>query len=220
MHAAVMAAFEPGALEGIEGRALWRLDSDKYVHRLYVVSPVEPDLTHIVEQAGWIGQRWESTSYDPFLDRLKVGQQWGFRLTANAVERQFVSGKRGPLVPQQGLKHQTNWLLSHRAADCGFAITQVPVGGGVEDGGNEMGDQMVPNLKITGRNELRFSRSSGKPAGPREKPQKGQAVTILQVQYEGVLEVTDSAKLRAALIQGIGRAKAYGCGLMTLRAGV
>ena len=52
MHAAVMAAF-PRAVTAEEGRALWRLDEVRAGTYLYVVSPWKPDLTHVVEQAGW-----------------------------------------------------------------------------------------------------------------------------------------------------------------------
>lgn len=42
-------------------------------------------------------------------------------------------------------------------------------------------------------------------------------VTLRIAQFDGVLEVTDAAVLRGALLSGMGRAKGYGCGLMTLR---
>ena len=41
-------------------------------------------------------------------------------------------------------------------------------------------------------------------------------VTINRTVYEGVARVTDPDALRRALVAGIGRSKAYGCGLMTL----
>jgi CRISPR system Cascade subunit CasE len=41
-------------------------------------------------------------------------------------------------------------------------------------------------------------------------------VTIQVTEFEGILTVTDPEKLRSALKTGIGHAKAYGCGLMTL----
>ncbi|MBO4865828.1 MAG: type I-E CRISPR-associated protein Cas6/Cse3/CasE [Ruminococcus sp.] len=41
-------------------------------------------------------------------------------------------------------------------------------------------------------------------------------VTILSVTYEGILEITDAEKFKAALAKGIGRGKAYGMGLMTV----
>ena len=42
-------------------------------------------------------------------------------------------------------------------------------------------------------------------------------VTFSEIDYEGVLTVTDPEKLTAALFGGIGRARAYGCGLMLVR---
>ncbi|MGC5410083.1 type I-E CRISPR-associated protein Cas6/Cse3/CasE, partial [Streptomyces sp. DT225] len=41
-------------------------------------------------------------------------------------------------------------------------------------------------------------------------------VSIVTVTFDGHLEVTDPAVFRRALMQGIGKAKAYGCGLLTL----
>lgn len=44
----------------------------------------------------------------------------------------------------------------------------------------------------------------------------GSFVTIKMVTFEGLLTVVDVTALHRALIGGIGRAKAYGCGLLTL----
>lgn len=44
----------------------------------------------------------------------------------------------------------------------------------------------------------------------------GHQVTLRTATFEGVLTVTDAALLKHALVTGIGRAKAYGCGLITL----
>jgi hypothetical protein len=41
-------------------------------------------------------------------------------------------------------------------------------------------------------------------------------VSITRVSYSGRLVVIDAQALRFALVQGMGRSKAYGCGLMTL----
>ena len=41
-------------------------------------------------------------------------------------------------------------------------------------------------------------------------------VRIRSVTYDGVLEVIDADAFRTALTQGIGRGKAYGCGLLTV----
>lgn len=40
--------------------------------------------------------------------------------------------------------------------------------------------------------------------------------TVKSVTFEGILQVTDTKKFKQALRRGIGREKAYGCGLMTV----
>ena len=41
-------------------------------------------------------------------------------------------------------------------------------------------------------------------------------VTLSTTMYDGALTVTDADRMRAALCQGIGRAKGFGCGLLTV----
>lgn len=52
------------------------------------------------------------------------------------------------------------------------------------------------------------------------KFRKGEAknteVTLRSAAFEGMLTITDISLFKDALVNGIGRAKAYGCGLMTL----
>ncbi|MFV0453172.1 MAG: type I-E CRISPR-associated protein Cas6/Cse3/CasE [Propioniciclava sp.] len=60
------------------------------------------------------------------------------------------------------------------------------------------GDVLVSRLET-----LRFQRGN-------------QRVVLRQAQFDGSLTVTDPVALRGAMHQGIGRARGYGCGLMTL----
>lgn len=41
-------------------------------------------------------------------------------------------------------------------------------------------------------------------------------ITVRQASFEGVLEAIDAAALKRAVLGGIGRARAYGCGLLSL----
>lgn len=41
-------------------------------------------------------------------------------------------------------------------------------------------------------------------------------VNIAMARFRGELEITDTGQLRDALTNGMGRGKAYGCGLLTL----
>lgn len=56
-------------------------------------------------------------------------------------------------------------------------------------------------------------------AVPNRQPEmndRQHALKFLGVQFDGLLVVTDAARLSEAVIQGIGSAKAFGCGLLSL----
>ncbi|MBF6360745.1 type I-E CRISPR-associated protein Cas6/Cse3/CasE [Nocardia farcinica] len=195
-HAAVLAAFPPQPSAPETGRVLWRVDRRDHAVDLYVVSPSEPDFTHVVEQAGWpTTTAWTTRKYRPLLDRLAVDQQWHFRLTANPVRAAMNRDVAAPLTrgKRRGLtvEGQMGWLQD-KAASSGFRLgtCRAPEGD-------------VPDAVITERTTKRFRRGSA-------------TVTLSVVTYEGVLAVSDPEKLRTALVNGIGRAKGYGCGLLTL----
>lgn len=82
---------------------------------------------------------------------------------------------------------QVAWVMSHGRTH-GYAIPS---------------DSLGPMVVIASR-ELRHFQH------------KGATATIEVVTYDGVLEVTDPVLLRSALCNGVGRAKAFGCGLLTL----
>jgi CRISPR system Cascade subunit CasE len=195
MHAAVLAGF-PDARPSQEGRVLCRVDTYQ-THRvlLYAVSPDKPDFTHLAEQAGWpTTTAWDTRGYDGLLDSLRDGQRWHFRLTANPVH----SARRAEWTETKPLAHvtvaqQLQWLLD-RAEGLGFRIP------GGKQGDGEEGE---PDVAVVDRSVRRFSRGEGR-------------VTVATATFEGHLEITDPAALRKALTFGIGRAKSYGCGLLTL----
>lgn len=190
MHAAVLAGFPPGvSTASAEGRVLWRVDRKGPELYLYIVSPEKPDLTHVIEQAGWpTSSTWETRDYIPFLNRLALGQQYVFRLSANPVRQ-----PRGPELSGKRVGHvtaaqQERWLLD-RAAACGFAVLESAAGS--------------VDLVVSEREVKRFARN-------------GSRVTLSTARFDGRLEVTDVSLIRASLSRGIGPAKGYGCGLMTL----
>jgi CRISPR system Cascade subunit CasE len=49
------------------------------------------------------------------------------------------------------------------------------------------------------------------------KPKTIKPITFSEIDYEGVLTVTDPASLTAALFTGVGKARSYGCGLLLVR---
>lgn len=193
LHAAVMASYPP---DTEARRVLWRLDRPRH-HELvlYVVGACKPDMTPLVEQAGWpTTQTWDTTSYEPFLSRLRPDQTWRFRLTANPVRTlPRVDGLRSKVVPHVTAGHQEQWLRDH-ACGWGFAVQDGPECDG---------------LILRRRSTDAFSRRDPEDGRRRQ-------VTVSRAQFDGLLTVTDADRLRNALVAGMGRAKAYGCGLMSL----
>ena len=203
MHAAVMSSFPTLLPNDTDGpRVLWRIDRTSRAEVfLYIVSPTKPDLTHLVEQAGWPTQpTWESYDYTPFLSRLAKGDVWAFRLTANPVHSiRRKAGEPTKLTAHLTQRYQKKWLLQRQDA-AGFRVVEKPA----EKRRLPEGDEH--ELIVHNRRDWNFSKGA----------RKGRPVSLVTVTFDGRLEVTDPDALRRALISGIGRAKAYGCGLMTL----
>ena len=186
MHAAVRAAFPPD-IDTRDSRVLWRTDSQGDEHVLYIVGPETPDATHIVEQAGWDTRPPQSADYGRLQDSLMKGQQWAFELVANPVSSKAgARGTRGKVVAHVTAEQQIAWL-TQRAEAAGFTV--------------------LDDARVVGRERLSFSK------GPEAKSRR---ISVSTARFSGTLEVTDVDALRSTLTQGIGRARAYGCGLLTL----
>jgi CRISPR system Cascade subunit CasE len=206
LHAAVMSSFAqaPPTPTGQEPRVLWRIDHNAATDVvLYIAGPDKPDLTHLVEQAGWpTTGSWETFAYEPFLSRIAVGDVWSFRLTANPVH----SIRRNADEPTKRTAHltpryQLGWLIE-RQQRAGFEVVEKPV----ERRHLEKGDEY--DLIVHNHRDLSFGKQDA---------EKGRLrVKVVTATYDGRLRVTDADVLRRTLTSGLGKAKAYGCGLMTL----
>lgn len=188
MHAAVLSSFPPNTpSESDEGRVLWRIDQTRESTALYVVSPTVPSFEHLQDQAGWSqDQSWRTSDYSPMLNRVVKGQRFAFRLTANPVHTVTEGGKKRRLAHVSS-KNQLQWLLE-RQEQLGMSITDA-------DG--------EPTAISSRSTRLKFNRN-------------GRQVTIQQATFDGKLEVTSAERLKSALTMGVGKAKGYGCGLLTL----
>ncbi|QID35101.1 type I-E CRISPR-associated protein Cas6/Cse3/CasE [Streptomyces albus] len=216
MHGAVNMSFPtaPPREDGGGPRVLWRVDHAPAGRAdLFIVSPQRPDLTHLVEQAGWPTldePGWTTYAYGDFLDRLTAGDTWSFRLTANPV--QHIRKPSDPNTPRKRtahltLRHQVRWLLE-RQEKAGFEILRKPAGrrllpGQKDDPGDEY--EVIVHNKVP--HQFR------KGDAPRNAKTD---VRLVRVTYDGRLRITDPDALRRTLTCGLGKAKAYGCGLMTL----
>jgi CRISPR system Cascade subunit CasE len=195
LHAAILAGFPDREDHATDGaRTLWRLDTDPSKQTLlYIVSPGRPDLTHLVEQAGWpTTETWQTRSYGAFLDSLEKGQRWAFRLTANPTRNGRRSDKSEDTqrFGAVTVDHQIQWLTT-RAEKNGFSV-------------NQQADGQL-NMVVHQRRTLTFLRNRGE-----------KRVTLVIATYDGVLTIEDPIVFRRTLRCGLGHARAYGCGLITL----
>lgn len=198
MHAAIEGSFPSvDKHETEQGRVLWRVDAlpDGRGIRLYVVSPEKPDLESIARQAGDVeSSSWETKDYDRFLAQIKGGQKYHFRLKANPVRKVLQDQGRIPNTEIVGTlqghiteKHQLQWLFD-RMENHGFRI---------------LNESHNPEVCVVGSSREVFKRGHDR-------------VTLMTALYEGALEVVDAKTYRHALTFGVGRAKGFGCGLMTI----
>ncbi|WP_310717495.1 type I-E CRISPR-associated protein Cas6/Cse3/CasE [Streptomyces lydicus] len=228
LHAAILAGL---AVQPVTERVLWRMERNT-THRaeILVLTESRPSWQHLVDEAGWPGADGGEpliADYAPLLERIALGREFGFRLTANPVqnvprptkpsEQQNARLKahaerpdandhrpRGFRVAHRTAGQQLDWLVA-RAERHGFTIPEANADAPAP--GLKPEDSLAPGpaVSIVGRDILRFN-----------KHRDGPRITLSTVTFEGRLRVTDAPALRAALLGGIGPAKGYGQGLLTL----
>lgn len=196
MHAAVRAAFPPDLVTGA-GRVLWRLDSNGHEHLLYIVAPEAPDAMHLVEQAGWSTRPPATIDYDALLDGLRIGQEWRFRLRGNPVHSVKGHGDRGVVKPHVTVEQQAQWLID-KSGRHGFELI-----GADEEGAAQS------FVRVSDRRDVGFGRR-------RPGAESRDRVQLRTALFDGLLRVTDREAFRDTLVNGLGRGKAYGCGLLTV----
>ncbi|MCI3930529.1 type I-E CRISPR-associated protein Cas6/Cse3/CasE [Streptomyces sp. AN091965] len=222
LHGAINMSFpELPSRDGQGPRVLWRTDPAAGGRTdLFIVSPTRPDLTHLVEQAGWPAleeQGWSTFAYGEFLNALAVGDIWSFRLTANPVHNirkpEDAPRSRTKRAAHVTPAHQINWLLQ-RQERAGFEVLRTPAERRLTERGHEH------EVIVHDRLPLQFRKRNANDAGHQEARGSGklmsQPVEFTRVTFDGRLRITDLDVFRRTLTHGLGKAKAYGCGLMTL----
>ncbi|UXY32449.1 type I-E CRISPR-associated protein Cas6/Cse3/CasE [Streptomyces sp. HUAS TT20] len=227
LHAAVQGGL---AVQPVTERVLWRLETNT-AHRaeVLVLTASRPSWEHLVEQAGWPGADGGQpliADYTPLLQRIAQGREFAFRLTANPVQSVQRPDKpsdeqttrlkagtdavgaparhRGFRVAHRTAAQQIGWLL-HQASRHGFTIPTADTPEPAPGLSTDTPLDPAPAVTLTARDTLRFTKRTN---GPR--------VTVSTATFQGRLRVTDPDALRNALLAGIGPAKGYGQGLLTL----
>lgn len=139
---------------------------------------------------------------------------------APLVEQYGYAGDKGESRGCQALFDGLAAGSRYRFRFCGNPVHSKKTPGSRERG------TVVPH--VTAAQQEEWFRSKGEQAGfavddlvlvqrdIRKFSRRGKTVTLHTAVFEGILVVTDAGKFRRAITEGIGRAKAYGCGLLTL----
>lgn len=199
MHRTILNVGFGGMSKDELGRVLFRADTDPTGRTPPVVlvqSDREPHWSGL--PAGYAGGPPEWKAFDP---QFRVGQQLRFRVRANPTKRvaaanvvhgPALAGKRVGLL---GEADQVRWFL------------QKGEGGGFRVAGRwvETGVRPVPDFRLDAIPEGRVSNGKAGAGG-----------WFLAVRFEGVLEVTDPAAFRTLIESGVGPAKGFGFGLLSV----
>jgi len=198
-----LALSAPGKIHGAvelsfpkkQNRNLWRIDTYNNNMYLLLLSSEIPDMTNFISQYGVDGSKAETKDYNLLLSRITKDSIWRFRLVANPTHSIKQQNGRGKVLAHISSVHQLQWLLK-QAEQNGFEIFN-------------------DNCFITSSEWKSFYK------GEIEKSeyQYGKKIRFIQVSYEGLLQVKDPEIFKKSLVNGIGREKAYGMGLLTLTGG-
>jgi CRISPR system Cascade subunit CasE len=190
-HRTIMAAF-PDDLPEHE-RILHRLEEGESSNALtlLVQSHTAPDWSWLEQKDYLIPADRFSTYPNPavkqFKLELRAGDTFYFRLRTNPTVKKIRPGRRNSnRVPLVREERQLEWL-SQKAERHGFKL-----------------------LKTIVHNEVKREGAIHRVNGTRHK------LTLYIVQFDGQLEVVEPGRLEDAVRSGIGPAKAFGCGLLSL----
>ena len=169
------------------GRELWREEEVNGNEYLLIFSKHKPDFTQISEKLCDKGTEGESMDFTERLNSVENGAVFRFKLTANPT--------RTISVDVNGVRKDKRVGLEKEEDQKAWLIRQ-----GTQHGFEIQGGQI--RVQESGAEDFI------KPCGTR--------VTYISATFIGELKVTDAEKFKAALLSGIGREKAYGCGLLTI----
>lgn len=172
--------------EGERTRKLWRIDHLNGQDYILVLSNEKPELSSFCNQFSYDEKRYETKDYNILLNKIKDGTVWRFRLTANPTRS---------IHTIEGAKRGK--VVAHITNDYQkkWLLERA------EKNGFEIDESGFDVVEIKWKKFYKKDKNS---------------VTILSVTYEGVLKIKDAELFKEMLVNGIGRGKSYGMGLMTV----
>lgn len=180
-------------------RLLYRRDDRTQPAQYYLVSPLMPDAAHPVLNV-------ESKAYQP---ELQAGRRLQFDLRANpTVKRRDENGRLCRHDVVMHYKSQPEYrALPEQARPGQNVIAQREGARWLQSRAEQYGFQLLDDcLSINAYITHRIY-----------QPKQQRHIYYSSVDFSGVLTVTDSSAFSRLLFQGVGTAKAFGCGLLLVR---
>lgn len=178
---------------------LFRLDTDGIGSPVLLVqSHLAPDTSRLPHNYAEV----RTKDMRGLLTALRPGLTVRYRLLGNAVRRcgrNSTEGRWKQAIPLHGDEAENWW--AQRASAAGLSVHTV---------------QTHPSESLTAWHQ-RGGTDSGQPTQAGNRQAESQvAVPHQATRFEGTATVQDAEALRHALLNGIGRSKSYGCGLLSL----
>jgi len=161
---------------------------------IVVQSAHAPDWEYAFQNARYLLAASPATP-KPFDPRFSAGERLRFRLKANAVRKACKNSKH-----PSGAAIDPKWIGKH------IPVPTAQLDQWLARQGGQGGFEIVSLSAVT-PGYVYFNKGHGEDGGQR----------LRSVMYEGILSVTDSERIAEALRSGIGRGKAFGFGLLSLK---
>lgn len=187
LHRTLMHAFKEPSLSN--NRLLFRIEINRGSAKILVQSQSTPDWSFFTEEEGF--QRYlihPNPGIKTFSPRLIAGQKFLFRLLANPSCRKAIYKDENGHGKRIGLYTEEDQLkwLEKKGNQNGFIPIDVSI------------------------------QSAGTIRGVKKQDDKKHIIKIPCVRYDGLLQISDPSAFENGLKMGIGPAKGFGCGLLSL----
>ncbi|NJP46494.1 type I-E CRISPR-associated protein Cas6/Cse3/CasE [Actinacidiphila epipremni] len=188
LHRRLMSMFPDGL--GSDARAklgvLFRAEDTPAGTHILLQSTYEPDTARLPDGYGTVLSR----PLDPLLDALRAGLAVRYRCVASPVRKPGATTRAAyglPAVVALGGAAADEWW-ARQAETCGLRPAT------------------LTSLPL---DSIRAQRGRSGPAAQ-------QRIRHNRTRFDGTATITDPDLLRAKIVEGIGRGKAYGCGLLSI----
>ncbi len=190
LHRTIMQAFDP---KRDQAGVLHRMEVDPRTGAvmLLVQSSEKPDWSALTEKDYLLPGDPFSSLANPAVKEFTLPVRAGQTLQFRLVANPTIKKKR------EGKKNSNRVPLVREERQLAW----------LQDKGVQHGFRLL-HMAATAQAERKSWREKGQPP-----------VTLYTVQFDGRLQITDAAKFQAAVQTGIGPAKAFGCGLLSLAPG-